>query len=73
LQGPGTASYNETWRLPGIRKTKELIKACETEVKGLFNKEIKNLTISQGEILIKLINRETGKPALNAKELKRRV
>src|SRR6201996_618162 len=41
-------------------KQKELIGACETEIKGLFNKEIKNLTISQGEVLIKLIDRETG-------------
>ncbi|HVW98043.1 MAG TPA: DUF4294 domain-containing protein [Mucilaginibacter sp.] len=41
-------------------KQKELINSCETEIKGLFNKEIKNLTISQGEVLIKLIDRETG-------------
>ncbi len=41
-------------------KQKVLINACETEIKDLFDKEIKNLTISQGEILIKLINRETG-------------
>jgi hypothetical protein len=41
-------------------KQKELINACETEIKGLFNREIKNLTISQGEVLIKLIDRETG-------------
>jgi hypothetical protein len=39
---------------------KILINNCETEIKDLFNKEIKNLTISQGEILIKLIDRETG-------------
>jgi hypothetical protein len=41
-------------------KQKELINACQTEIKDLFNKEIKDLTISQGEILIKLIDRETG-------------
>ncbi len=41
-------------------KQKQLINACETEIKDLFNKEIKNLTISQGEVLIKLIDRETG-------------
>jgi len=45
----------------GDKKTqKEMIKACETQIKDLFNKEIKNLTITQGEILIKLVNRETG-------------
>jgi len=39
---------------------KKLIDGCETEIKNLFNKEIKDLTISQGEVLIKLIDRETG-------------
>ncbi len=42
------------------RKQKEMIKACEKEIKDLFNKQIKNLTITQGEILIKLVQRETG-------------
>jgi hypothetical protein len=41
-------------------KQKLLIDSCETQIKDLFNKEIKNLTISQGEVLIKLIDRETG-------------
>ena len=41
-------------------KQKELINACETQIKVVFNKEIKELTINQGEILIKLIDRETG-------------
>lgn len=40
-------------------KQKGLIDACNHEIKDMFNKDIKNLTISQGEILIKLINRET--------------
>lgn len=42
------------------KKQKELVKACEKQIKDLFNREIKNLTISQGEVLIKLIDRETG-------------
>lgn len=42
------------------RKQKELVKACETQIKDLFNREIKEMTISQGEVLIKLIDRETG-------------
>jgi len=41
-------------------KQKLLVDSCETQIKDLFNKEIKNLTISQGEVLIKLIDRETG-------------
>lgn len=40
-------------------KQKELIYACNTQIKEMFKKEIMNLTITQGEILIKLINRET--------------
>jgi hypothetical protein len=42
------------------RKQKQLVKACDKEIKDLFNDKIKNLTISQGEILIKLVDRETG-------------
>jgi hypothetical protein len=43
------------------RKEKRvLIKAFESEIKDMFNREVKNLTITQGGILIKLIDRETG-------------
>lgn len=42
------------------REQKKLVKQCEKEIKELFNKQVKNLTITQGEILIKLIDRETG-------------
>jgi hypothetical protein len=50
---------------------KELIKKCEKEVKELFNNKIKDLTITQGEILIKLIDRETGTTSYElAKQLK---
>ncbi|WP_121246974.1 DUF4294 domain-containing protein [Mucilaginibacter phyllosphaerae] len=53
------------------KKQKELMKACEGEIKTLFNKDIKNLTISQGEVLIKLVSRETGNTSFAlAKELK---
>ncbi|RYU91142.1 DUF4294 domain-containing protein [Mucilaginibacter terrigena] len=53
------------------KKQKELMKACEGEIKALFNKDIKNLTISQGEVLIKLVSRETGNTSFAlAKELK---
>lgn len=52
-------------------KQKELIKACEIQVKELFNTQVKNLTITQGEILIKLIDRETGTTSYElAKQLK---
>lgn len=42
------------------KEERRLIKSCEDEIKLKFNREIKNLTISQGEILIKLIERQTG-------------
>jgi hypothetical protein len=52
-------------------KQKELIKACEKDVKELFNSKIKDLTITQGEILIKLIDREVGTTSYElAKQLK---
>ncbi len=52
-------------------KQKQLITDCESEIKGLFNKEVKDLTISQGEVLIKLIDRETGNTSFAmVKELK---
>lgn len=42
------------------RQKRLLMKAFEKEIKDMFNREIKNLTVSQGAILIKLIDRETG-------------
>jgi len=42
------------------RDEKRLIKACEDEIKAKFDAEIKNLSISQGKILVKLIQRQTG-------------
>ena len=52
-------------------KQKELVKTCEAEIKTLFNKVIINLTIRQGEVLIKLIDRETGTSSYTmVKELK---
>ncbi|WDF70749.1 DUF4294 domain-containing protein [Sphingobacterium oryzagri] len=42
------------------RDEQRLIKACEDEIKNKFNAEIKNLSVSQGQILIKLVQRQTG-------------
>lgn len=50
---------------------KRLIKACEEEIKEKFTKEIKNLSITQGKILIKLVDRQTGKTSYDmVKEMK---
>lgn len=43
------------------REQRMLVRACDKEIKDMFNHKIKNMTVSQGEILIKLIDRETGK------------
>lgn len=42
------------------REEKRLIKECEQEIKDKITSEVKNLSISQGKILIKLIERQTG-------------
>jgi len=53
------------------KRQRLMIDTCETEIKGLFKREIENLTISQGEILIKLIDRQTGNSSYDmVKDLK---
>lgn len=44
------------------RKKKKYVKALEKELKGHFEQELKKLTTSQGKVLIKLLERETGEP-----------
>jgi hypothetical protein len=46
---------------PDKKQQKRLIKACDAEIKQMFNTEIKNLTITQGQILTKLVDRELGR------------
>ncbi|HKG07527.1 MAG TPA: DUF4294 domain-containing protein [Pedobacter sp.] len=43
------------------KEQKELVKQCDKEIKSMFNREIKELTITQGQILTKLIDREVGR------------
>lgn len=53
------------------REEQRLIKACEQEIKNKFNAEIKNLSVSQGKILIKLVQRQTGNTSYElVKEMK---
>jgi hypothetical protein len=53
------------------KKQKELIKLAEKEIMGQFEKEVKKLTVTQGIILVKLIDRETGRTSYTViKELK---
>lgn len=43
------------------KEQKNLVKQCDKEIKEMFNREIKELTITQGQILTKLIDRELGR------------
>jgi len=43
------------------KEQKKLVKQCDNEIKDMFNREIKELTITQGQILTKLIDREVGR------------
>ncbi len=53
------------------RKRKEYLKSLEKELNRRFKGELEDLTITQGQILVKLINRQTGKNCFGIiKELK---
>lgn len=46
--------------IPNARARKKFVKQREDELKNKFEAELKKLTMTQGRILIKLIDRETG-------------
>ncbi len=53
------------------KKRKEYLKSVEKELNKRFKGELENMTISQGQLLVKLINRQTGKNCYGIiKELK---
>jgi len=53
------------------QEQKAYIDQAEEEIMGEFGKEVKKLTVSQGIILVKLIDRETGRTSYQViKELK---
>lgn len=47
-------------KIPSERERKRFLKRTESDLKAQFEKDLKKLTITQGRILIKLIDRETG-------------
>src|SRR5437868_5570867 len=47
--------------LTSDREKKKYVKACEKSIKKQFMDDLKNMTVSQGKLLLKLIHRETGK------------
>lgn len=48
-------------KMPNERMKKAYIRICEKDLKNEFEDELKDLSINQGRILMKLIDRETGK------------
>lgn len=53
------------------RDRKEYLKALEKEMNARFKDELKNLSMNQGQILVKLINRQTGRNCYSViKEIK---
>jgi hypothetical protein len=47
-------------KIPNEKKRKEFIKQTEKQLKNDFEKDLRKLTLTQGRILIKLVDRETG-------------
>lgn len=57
--------------LENEKERKAFIQSAEEEIMDEFEKEVKRLTVSQGIILVKLIDRETGRTSYQViKELK---
>lgn len=53
------------------REERRLIKECEKEIKHKINSEVKNLSVTQGKVLLKLIERQTGNTSYElVKEMK---
>ncbi len=48
-------------KLDNEKEKKEYIEIAEKKIMGQFEKEVKRLTVTQGIILVKLIDRETGR------------
>lgn len=52
---------NKLSQIKDKKQRKIFIKQCEKELKSRFEDDLKNLSVTQGKILMKLIYRETGK------------
>lgn len=48
-------------RMPDENMKKAYLRVCEKDLKNEFEDELKDLSINQGRVLMKLIDRETGK------------
>lgn len=47
--------------IEGRRERKKFIKQCEESIKKMYMDQLKNMTIGEGQVLMKLLHRETGK------------
>lgn len=52
---------NELAHVSDERERRKIMKKVETALKEQYGEELKNLTVSQGKILLKLIDRQTGR------------
>lgn len=63
LAGRKINQYNETLQpIKSRRERDRMVKKFQDELFAEFEGELRNLTITQGKILVKLIDRETGNP-----------
>jgi hypothetical protein len=60
IAGQRIKEYNEIIADKKNRERKKLMKEAERTLKVEFKKDLENLTVNQGKILMKLIDRETG-------------
>jgi hypothetical protein len=66
LAGIKIAEYNRVYlSFNTERERKDYVKNIEKELFATYEKEIRSMSIGQGRILIKLIDRETGKSSYN--------
>jgi hypothetical protein len=66
LAGIKIAEYNRVFlSFKTERERKDYVKNVEKELFATYEKEIRSMSIGQGRILIKLIDRETGKSSFN--------
>jgi len=60
LAGIKFNEYNQKIaNVSGEKKKKEMMKQAEDEIEAQFGKELRDLTVTQGKILLKLIDRQT--------------
>ncbi|HLO91617.1 MAG: DUF4294 domain-containing protein [Chloroflexota bacterium] len=71
LAGLKLREYDQMMAGLSEKEQRKLYKRAEEELKAQFGEELKALTVTQGHILLKLVDRETGNPTYNiVKELR---